>query len=83
VSTGIAEGDKTTRMESPAARAPFARVLRALALGLTGGAAFLFICRDLAHASAAVCIAGAVVGVLFGLALALVDPEPVSPTPPS
>jgi hypothetical protein len=83
MSTGIADGDEAARMPQPVAHATRTRILRTLGLGLTGGAAFLFICRDVVHASATVCIAAAAVGVLFGIALGLLEPEPVSPAPPS
>ena len=47
-------------------------------MGVLGGAAFLFICRDLLRTSDTVYVAAAAVGVVFGVALALLTPEPSS-----
>jgi hypothetical protein len=54
-------------------------------MGVLGGAAFLFICRDLLQTSDTVYVAAAAVGVLFGIGLALLAPETGSgsePPPP-
>jgi hypothetical protein len=73
-----AEGDEASRVEQPAGRSRRDRALRVIGLGLTCGAVLLFVCRDLAKASPATCVAGVVVGVLLGIGLGLVEPEPAA-----